>query len=77
MCLVGEKFCYKVTKTLSRSYKMNRRIPFLSYQTNRIICLHIPDEFEFMDPDLIQLLEERAVPYLERNPITKSDEQGQ
>ncbi|MEK6324075.1 MAG: phosphotyrosine protein phosphatase [Acidobacteriota bacterium] len=35
------------------------------YRRKRIICLYIPDEFEFMDPDLIQLLEERVTPYLE------------
>jgi predicted protein tyrosine phosphatase len=30
------------------------------YQRKRIICLYIPDEFEFMDPELVQLLEERV-----------------
>jgi len=34
------------------------------YQRKRIICLYIPDEFEFMDPDLISLLEEKVTPYL-------------
>lgn len=44
------------------------------YQRKRIICLYIPDDFEFMDPELISLLEERVTPYLERNPTPKSDE---
>jgi predicted protein tyrosine phosphatase len=43
------------------------------YQRKRIICLYIPDDFEFMDPELIVLLEERVTPYLERNPTAKSD----
>lgn len=34
------------------------------YQRKRIICLYIPDEFEFMDPELIILLEEKVTPYL-------------
>jgi predicted protein tyrosine phosphatase len=44
------------------------------YQRKRIICLYIPDDFEFMDPELINLLEERVAPHLERNPTAKSDE---
>ena len=37
------------------------------YLRKRIICLYIPDEFEFMDPDLISLLEEKVTPYLDRS----------
>ena len=29
----------------------------------RIICLDIPDEFEFMDPGLVRLLEAKVGPY--------------
>jgi predicted protein tyrosine phosphatase len=29
----------------------------------RIICLDIPDEFEYMDPGLVRLLEARAGPF--------------
>ena len=29
----------------------------------RVICLDIPDEFEFMDPSLIRLLEAKAGPF--------------
>ena len=29
------------------------------YDTKRIICLYIPDEFDYMQPELIRLLQER------------------
>jgi len=41
------------------------------YQHKRIVCLYIPDDFEFMDPELIALLEERVTPYLEANAAAK------
>ncbi|HXF41737.1 MAG TPA: phosphotyrosine protein phosphatase [Blastocatellia bacterium] len=37
------------------------------YLRKRIICLYIPDEFEFMDPELISVLEEKVTPYLDRS----------
>lgn len=30
----------------------------------RIVCLAIPDDYAFMDPELIRILEARAGPYL-------------
>ena len=33
----------------------------------RIICLDIPDEFEFMEPALIRLLEKRVEPFFRAN----------
>ena len=33
-------------------------------KTKRVVCLDIPDEFEFMDPMFIRLLENRAGRYL-------------
>ena len=30
----------------------------------RVICLDIPDDYEFMDPALIRLLETKAGPFL-------------
>jgi predicted protein tyrosine phosphatase len=30
----------------------------------RIVCLDIPDDYEFMDPDLVRLLEARMLRYL-------------
>ena len=35
------------------------------YDQKRIVCLHILDEYEFMQPELIELLEQRVTPYLE------------
>jgi predicted protein tyrosine phosphatase len=34
----------------------------------RIVCLDIPDEYEFMDPDLIRLLEARLARHLPPRP---------
>ncbi len=44
------------------------------YQRKRIICLYIPDEFEFMDPELIALLEAKVTPYLEQALAGKNSE---
>lgn len=44
------------------------------YLRKRIICLYIPDQFEFMAPELVQLLEERVTPYLQQHLSTKSGE---
>jgi predicted protein tyrosine phosphatase len=33
---------------------------------NRLICLEIPDKYEFLDPELVSLLHERTRPHLER-----------
>ncbi len=30
----------------------------------RVICLNIPDDFEFMQPELISLLKARVTPHL-------------
>lgn len=30
----------------------------------RVICLDIPDEYEFMDPELIRILERKVTPFL-------------
>jgi predicted protein tyrosine phosphatase len=32
----------------------------------RLICLEIPDKYEFLDPELVTLLQERTAPHLER-----------
>ena len=32
----------------------------------RLICLQIPDEFQFLDEELVQLLEDRVTPHLEQ-----------
>jgi predicted protein tyrosine phosphatase len=35
-----------------------------SLKSNRIICLDIPDRYEFMDPKLVRLLEAKVSPHL-------------
>ncbi|MBW1938759.1 MAG: phosphotyrosine protein phosphatase [Deltaproteobacteria bacterium] len=35
------------------------------YKNKRIACLYIPDDFEYMDPDLIQLLKKRLPQYVD------------
>lgn len=35
-------------------------------KSKRIVCLDIPDEFEFMDPALVRLLEAKAGPFFQR-----------
>ncbi len=34
------------------------------YHLRRIVCLYIPDEYEFMQPELVRLLEQKVNPYL-------------
>lgn len=45
---------------------IHERFPDL-YQTRRIVCLYIPDEYEFMDAALVALLRERVAPWLDRD----------
>jgi len=33
-------------------------------KTQRVICLEVPDEYEFMDPELVQLLKARVPRHL-------------
>lgn len=39
--------------------------PWLNHQ--RVVCLNIPDEYDYMDPALVNLLKQRVLPLL-RNP---------
>ncbi len=51
-----------VMETAHRS-RLNRK--FKSYLAGkRIAVLNIPDEYEYMDPDLVSLLKIRCAPYL-------------
>jgi predicted protein tyrosine phosphatase len=34
------------------------------YRAKRIVCLYIPDEYEYMDAELVRLLNARLAPYL-------------
>jgi predicted protein tyrosine phosphatase len=38
-------------------------------KNKRIICLDIPDDFEFMDPALVRLLEAKVGPFFSRSRI--------
>jgi predicted protein tyrosine phosphatase len=33
---------------------------------DKLICLGIPDQYDFLDPDLVALLRERTAPHFER-----------
>ena len=37
--------------------------------STRIVCLDIPDEYEFMDPDLVRLLRARMQRHLPAGPV--------
>lgn len=41
-------------------------------QGARIICLDIPDDYAFMDPDLIALLEVKMARHLPHRPVAES-----
>lgn len=43
---------------------LRRRFGNLCYR-KRIICLHVPDQYEFMDPELVRVLEARVRPILD------------
>ena len=51
-----------VMERAHRSKLSARFKPFLG--NARVICLQIPDEYGFMDPDLIHLLNDRVPPHL-------------
>ena len=42
-------------KTLQRTFEIK-----LCLRNKRVICLDIPDEYEYMDQELVALLEERV-----------------
>lgn len=37
----------------------------------RVICLNIPDEYEFMQPELVRLLEMKVSRHLPAGPVTQ------
>ena len=43
--------------------KLNRKFRS-SLNGKRVICLDIPDDYEFMDPDLVRILESRVCRFL-------------
>lgn len=40
------------------------------YEFKRIVCLFIPDEYDFMQPELVALLKVKVAPYLEASMHT-------
>ena len=52
---------------MERSHRNKLSRKFRTHlNSKRIICLDIPDEFEFMDPALVRLLEAKASPFFQR-----------
>jgi predicted protein tyrosine phosphatase len=50
---------------MERAHRLKLAAKFKPYLGKaRVICLDIPDEYEFMDPDLIRLLKARVPRYL-------------
>jgi len=47
----------------SHASRLRRKFPE-ALHNKRVICLHIPDEFEFIDPDLIEELQAKLSPYV-------------
>lgn len=47
----------------SHKRKLSQKFqPFL--KNKRVICLDIPDEFEYMEPTLIEILKKKVLPLL-------------
>ncbi|HKQ16882.1 MAG TPA: low molecular weight protein tyrosine phosphatase family protein [Steroidobacteraceae bacterium] len=53
-----------VMERAHRNRLMKKFRPHL--KAKRLICLDIPDEFEYMDPALVRLLELKAGPFFKR-----------
>jgi predicted protein tyrosine phosphatase len=60
--LLGWSDVIFVMEKAHRNKLMKKFKPHL--KNKRVICLDIPDEFEFMDPSLVRLLEAKVGPYL-------------
>lgn len=53
---------------MEKSHRNKLSKKFRSFLSNkRVICLDIPDEYEFMDPVLVQLLKEKVTRFLPTN----------
>ena len=55
--------------------KLNRKFRS-SLNSKRVICLDIPDDYEFMDPVLVRTLENRVGRFLARAAPAASEESG-
>jgi predicted protein tyrosine phosphatase len=55
---------------MERSHLNKMRVKFReALGPRRIVCLEIPDEYEFMDPELVRLLEARMRRHLPTRPV--------
>lgn len=54
-------------------HKLNRKFR-AKLNGKRVICLDIPDDYEFMDPVLVRILENRAGRHLPRTASTRPAE---
>jgi predicted protein tyrosine phosphatase len=54
----------EVIFVMERAHRSKLSTRFRSHlKSKRIICLDIPDEFDYMDPRLVRLLETKAGPF--------------
>ena len=44
-----------------------------SLKDKRVICLEIPDKYEYMDPELVQLLEAKVPRHLPHEALPKGE----
>ena len=52
---------------MERSHRNKLSKKFRAHlNSKRVICLDIPDEFEYMDPGLVRLLEAKVGPFFQR-----------
>jgi predicted protein tyrosine phosphatase len=50
---------------MERAHRSKLSSKFKAHLGNaRVVCLEIPDEYEFMDPDLVRLLKAKVPRYL-------------
>jgi predicted protein tyrosine phosphatase len=50
---------------MERVHQKRLKTMFKHFQA-RVVCLQIPDDYDFMNPDLIKILQDSVTPYLER-----------
>lgn len=57
--------CADIIFTMEKRHTAQLNRKFKRYLNGkRVVCLDIPDKFEFMQPELVDLLEKRVLPHL-------------
>lgn len=51
---------------MEKAHRRKLSAGFRRYLKARIVCLDIPDDYAFMDPALVKLLETKVTPHLPR-----------